>query len=82
MFIISDKTRRRSAVSFKISMKIEIFSFFLSFLSEILFESVKKKIKIVSVVVVAVSFVVAVAVFSVVVVAVFSVVKVKISFKR
>ena len=71
---MSDKKRERSAASLKISMKIENSSAFLSSLSEIFAESVKKKIKIVSVV--------AVAVFSVVAVAVFSVVKMKISFKK
>ena len=63
---MSDKKRKRFAVLFKVSMKIEIFSDSLSFLSEIFVESVKKKIKIVFVVAVAVSFVV----------------KMKVSFKR
>ena len=71
---MSDKKRKRSAVFFKISMKIEISFSFFSFLSETLFESVKKKIKIV--------FVVAVAVFFVVAVAVFFVVRMKIFFKK
>ena len=79
---MSDKKRERSAVFFKISMKIENFSAFFSFLSKIFAESVKKKIKIVFVVAVAVSFVVIVAVFSVVAVAVFFVVRVKVSFKK
>ena len=63
---MSEKKRKRSAARFKISMKIEIFSAFLSFFSKIFVEFVKKKIKIV--------FVVAVVVFSVV--------KMKISFKK
>ena len=79
---MSDKKREHSAVFLKISMKIEISFFFFSFLSKTFFESVKKKIKIVSVAAVAVFSVVIVAVFFVVAVAVFSVVKMKISFKK
>ena len=79
---MSDKKRKRFATFFKISMKIENFSAFFSFLSKIFAESVKKKIKIVSVVAVAVFSIVTVAVFSVVTAAVSSVVRVKISFKR
>ena len=63
---MSEKKRKRFAVRFKIFVEIEISSAFLSSFSEIFFESVKKKIKIV----VVVAF------------AVFSVVKMKISFKK
>ena len=63
---MSEKKRKRLAVRFKTSMKIEISSAFFSSFSEIFVESVKKKIKII--------------VF--VAVAVFFVVKMKVSFKK
>ena len=79
---MNNKKRKRFVVFFKISIKIENFSAFFSFFSKIFVEFVKKKIKIVFVVAVAVFSVVAVAVFFVVAVVVFFVVKMKISFKK